>query len=164
MSEKLTTDKGGIKIEGMENALQDLDKLCASKVAAIEQGMLKAGLHLQREAMKRCPVDTGALRSSAYTKFGKEVVIETKGLGGILGGILGKMKSFLTKDKSGKVFAKKIKLRTVDVGFTQWYAIFVHERLDLNHPVGEAKFLENAWKASRSTLTRIISTEVRRAK
>lgn len=33
------------------------------------QGLLLAGLRLQREAQKRVPVDTGALRASAFTRL-----------------------------------------------------------------------------------------------
>ena len=33
------------------------------------------------------------------------------------------------------------------IAFTADYAIYVHERLDVKHDVGEAKFLENAWHA-----------------
>lgn len=33
------------------------------------QGLLIAGLRLQREAQKRCPVDTGALKNSAFTRI-----------------------------------------------------------------------------------------------
>jgi hypothetical protein len=31
-----------------------------------------------------------------------------------------------------------------------YYAIYVHERLDLHHPVGEAKFLEKAWNVKKN--------------
>lgn len=34
---------------------------------------------------------------------------------------------------------------SVEVGVSQSYGIFVHERTELHHPVGEAKFLEKAW-------------------
>ena len=35
---------------------------------SMEQSLLLAGLELQAESQKRCPVDTGACRSSAYTR------------------------------------------------------------------------------------------------
>ncbi len=35
----------------------------------MSQGLLVAGLRLQREAMQLCPVDTGALRASAFTRL-----------------------------------------------------------------------------------------------
>jgi hypothetical protein len=33
---------------------------------------------------------------------------------------------------------------TVEIGLTAAYAPFVHERLELKHPIGQAKFLETA--------------------
>jgi len=35
----------------------------------------------------------------------------------------------------------------VEIGFGTDYGIYVHERTELNHPSGEAKFLENAINA-----------------
>lgn len=40
-----------------------------AKGATLEQALLLAGLRLQRESQKLCPVDTGALRGSAFTRL-----------------------------------------------------------------------------------------------
>lgn len=40
----------------------------------------------------------------------------------------------------------------VAISFNAAYAIFVHENLEANHPVGEAKFLENAVKDLRQEI------------
>ena len=34
--------------------------------------------------------------------------------------------------------------------FTADYAIYVHENLNVYHPIGEAKFLENAWNVKKN--------------
>lgn len=39
----------------------------------LEQGLLMAGLRLQRESQKIVPIDTNALRSSAFTALDKDV-------------------------------------------------------------------------------------------
>lgn len=51
---------------------------------------------------------------------------------------------------SGTVLKPKLSATgvTVEAGFggaAQEYAIVVHERMDVNHPVGQAKFLESAF-------------------
>lgn len=49
----------------------ELYKQIADDVRAgmtLEQAMLRAGLRLQRESQKLCPVDTGALKNSAFTR------------------------------------------------------------------------------------------------
>jgi hypothetical protein len=77
---------------------------------SLDQGLKKAALLLQAEAQKRCPVDTGDLRESAFTR------------------------------KIGSV------TRIVyQVGFSQSYAVYVHEMLDTNFKVGQAKYLEEPY-------------------
>jgi len=49
---------------------------------------------------------------------------------------------------------------TVVVGFTQSYALYVHENLEAYHRVGSAKFLEGAANQLQSTLRRIIDSVV----
>lgn len=51
---------------------------------------------------------------------------------------------------SGLVTAKSNAVELSFGGAASSYAAIVHERLDLHHPVGEAKFLENALNRWRS--------------
>jgi len=46
------------------------------------------------------------------------------------------------------------------VGFTQSYAIYVHENLKAKHRVGQAKFLEEPARELRRTLAKIVVTAV----
>lgn len=41
---------------------------------------------------------------------------------------------------------------TAEIGFNTFYAAAVHERLELNHPVGQAKFLETAMRDNQPKL------------
>lgn len=45
-------------------------------------------------------------------------------------------------------------------GFTQNYAVYVHEMEDLNHEVGEAKFLEKAVARTAAEVGRIVTNAV----
>lgn len=45
---------------------------------------------------------------------------------------------------------------SVVVGYTQAYAIYVHENLEAFHPVGQAKFLEQPARLLRKEFSRII--------
>lgn len=47
------------------------------------------------------------------------------------------------------------------VSFDTDYAIYVHEILENRHPVGEAKFLENAVIENRATIMHILGIEMR---
>jgi hypothetical protein len=47
-----------------------------------------------------------------------------------------------------------------EVGFSAPHALYVHERLDLEHDEGEAKFLEHAANAVRSTMAQKLAGKV----
>lgn len=51
----------------LEKTLGDLTAKAVANGATIEEGLIIAGLRLQREAQELTPVDTGALKASAFT-------------------------------------------------------------------------------------------------
>jgi len=51
--------------------LKEVSKLTATGKVSMEQALLRAGLKLQRLAMKQTPIDTGNLRASAFTRKSK---------------------------------------------------------------------------------------------
>ena len=53
---------------------------------------------------------------------------------------------------------------TVNVGYTQSYAVWVHERMDTYHPVGQAKFLEQPAREKAGEIARIIKETYRKTK
>lgn len=58
----------------------------------------------------------------------------------------------------------QIKRSEVTVGFSAEYAVYVHEMLHLFHPVGQAKFLEDAMKTEAPALREIIRSALRSGK
>jgi hypothetical protein len=57
-----------MKLEGMDKVLANLNRAIAGIQGRTYAGLLKAGLFVQGEAQRETPVDTGALKSSAYTQ------------------------------------------------------------------------------------------------
>ena len=51
---------------------------------------------------------------------------------------------------------------SVLVGYTQAYALFVHENLEAHHPVGQAKFLEQPAREHRPTMAAIVKDALKR--
>lgn len=47
------------------------------------------------------------------------------------------------------------------VGYTAPYALAVHERLDLHHPIGQAKFLEQPMRTEEKVMSDIIRSRLR---
>lgn len=96
----------GVKLEGFVELTKKLNKSISEISSVVEDALLDCGNDLQQKAQDLTPVDTGALRASAFTE------------------------------------AESGSNPSVIVGYTEEYAIFVHENLEAHHPVGQAKFLE----------------------
>lgn len=54
---------------GNDGTLAGIIKQVMQQGKPLSQGLLLAGLRLQREAQLLCPVDTGALKASAFTRL-----------------------------------------------------------------------------------------------
>lgn len=116
------------------------DKEIIERMKAIARGnpkVLAAALYTEAELLmtkskEEIPVDTGSAKNSAYVEEPKistnRVSIEF-GYGGVATKI---------NPKSGKP--------------TTAYLIKIHEDMDINHPVGKAKFLEDPVKMWRPEL------------
>lgn len=96
---------------------QRLEKIKAAIHEDLDKGLNLAALALQAAAQQKCPVDTGALRASAYTR------------------------------KEGTV--DKIEYK---IGFSQYYSVYVHEMVNANFKVGQAKFLEEPFMLMKKEL------------
>lgn len=53
----------------LKEVLSDIVRKALSNGQTLVQGLLLAGLRLQRESQQLCPVDTGALKASAFTRI-----------------------------------------------------------------------------------------------
>lgn len=73
----------------------------------------------------------------------------TKGFTGFLARLNAMKAKALAGTDQGKVVGV--------VGYTQNYAIFVHERLDVFHPVGQAKYLEEPFRGLAPKMTEKIA-------
>lgn len=58
--------------------------------------------------------------------------------------------------------AKWGKPAAVIVGYTQSYAIYVHENLAAHHEVGQAKYLEEPARTYRTTIANVITTALKK--
>jgi hypothetical protein len=55
----------------------------------------------------------------------------------------------------------KYRGRSALVGYTQAYAIYVHENMEAKHPVGQAKFLETPLRENQADLRHTIDDALR---
>lgn len=74
------------------------------------------------------------------------------------------LKSLVSKLRAEAAKANQASAADVTVGYTQSYAIYVHENLQARHPVGMAKFLEYPARANAQVYAGLISSTVRKGK
>lgn len=96
--------------------------------SSFRKSIIKSMLRVEADSMRRTPVDTGNLRSSAA---GNATITSSSSNGA-----------------SGIVY------------YTANYAIYVHERTELRHNVGEAKFLQNAVAKEQQTFSKNIKVSI----
>jgi hypothetical protein len=114
----------GVKLEGFVELTKKLNKSISEISSVVEDALLDCGNDLQQKAQDLTPVDTGALRASAFTE------------------------------------AESGNNPSVIVGYTEEYAIFVHENLEAHHPVGQAKFLEQPLKENADKYVEYVRDKV----
>ena len=102
-----------VKLSGKDSFMRKVSRLRDVKgPRAYRAALGKILLNVERESIKRTPIDTGNLRRSAA---GNATVYSAN-----------------KKGAKGTVY------------YTANYAVYVHERTELRHTVGEAKYLQNA--------------------
>lgn len=111
------------EMKGWERLLSNILRSEHRVVGAAMRALKEEADAIMEESRNQVPVDTGTLKESAYVEepqvAGNEIVVNF-GYGG---------PNDKVNPKSGKPASE--------------YAIYVHERTDLKHPTGKAKFLED---------------------
>ena len=108
--------ESGIDMGNLKDFISNIDKVRSDFMVSSMNALTEFGGEIQRYSVTLTPIDTGNLRAAAYT---------------------GKAKT----TKSGI---------TIEVGYEKdilpenAYAAAVHERTDVSHDVGQAKFLETS--------------------
>lgn len=120
-------DKGrfvSVKWTGTGQVQKNLRSLAARFPHEVARALYQETQIEAKECKRRCPVDTGALRSSIHVEG---PVVESTG--------------FFSRDSIYTII--------VCGGPAAPYAVFVHEDLTKHHPVGQAKFIESTLLESR---------------
>lgn len=106
-------------VNGDQTLIANLEVYKDRMTDAVADGMRKFGGRVEGESTRRCPVETGELRSRVFNE-----------------GPL----------RDGDTYVQVVGYEKFGATWEQGrpYAVPVHERTNVHHPVGEAKFLENA--------------------
>lgn len=120
-----------LELRGIDEVRRRLGLAQEALTEGMAAGLKALGENVRGNSMGRAPVDLGVLRNSHYVTE-PEVDGDTISLTIGCGG-----------------------------GPAEPYAIVQHERLDLRHPEGEAKFMENAAKEEAATALQVVGNQAR---
>lgn len=138
---------GAVRVLTVDQAVKSLQADIVKIPFKTLSGMIKGGLIIQGAAQKLVPVDLANLKASAFTVWGKKTTATSGKFSGEDGAKMEtNHKSVVSQEKAG--LSKNLFTPEVEVGFSAYYAIFVHEDLDAKHKVGQAKYLDSAIASS----------------
>ncbi len=160
-----------ITVKGLDKALKKLDQEVSRVSTSALKGLIKAGLIIQRSAQKLVPVDTGNLKSSAFTVWSTGQISAPTFRGKEAGERQSEHEVAIVKRKRSLV-GKRLRLKSlginiaspqVEVGFTASYAALVHEntQADKDRKKGESKFLEKAVKNNIPLILQAVRGELK---
>lgn len=158
-----------VKVQGLQQVLEDLNKEIGKIRNQTKKGLYRAAIPIRRDAQKMCPVVTGNLKASAY--------INTSWIGteyGTNSPFKGDNANQMSSEHQSKLQASSARIQgkrypVVEVGFTAFYAPFVHENPNAGNAdyegtseVGQWKFLEKAVKQNQDKIVEIIKSEAKK--
>lgn len=125
------------KIEGLSELNSKINRLKIDVVGATRKGMLTEAQEIMDESVTQVPRDTDALANSAFVELddGGDVIF---GYGG---------DHAQTNEKTGQSVND--------------YMVAVHERMDLVHPTGKAKFLEDPINDHKARIESSLISKIR---
>jgi len=151
-----------IRVEGLDDVLEDLNKDIAGIKTRTRKGMITAGLLIQRKAQLNVPVDFGNLRASAFT-------IWSQG-GSVAAQFEGEDSASMSMEHARVVKNQVLGIKgnalfdlAVIVGFSAAYALYVHEDMTdgqtARGTLRKPKFLEKAFVANKEAILFAIQNE-----
>jgi len=150
---------GGIRVSGMDRVASRLNAEIRKAPKRTKKGLIRFALLVFRNSSQMVPVEYGNLRASGFVTWGSAIGIGKTPTFKIIGTKEGvsdtKRASIekLTSDHQAVLMQETAivngvnsskNLVTVTIGYSAFYAIYVHERMELFHKVGRAKFLQTA--------------------
>ena len=159
-----------ILVAGVDKAVNNIRKAAMDHaVKPTRRGLISAGLWIMRESIKITPRDLGNLWHSAYVVWTGKHQDGGEGFFGKQASTLQSLHESAKSKAAGMAAAGGAKNPAVVIGFSAFYALYVHEDLEASHTkevkaadggtttaeLGEAKFLEKTLNRT-SEITGII--------
>ncbi len=135
--------KAGVDNSSIQTLLRNFDAKAQALSRDVRRAWFDHSLEAFDNAVKRAPIEDGELRESGWMSVGGRLVAR--------GEIDG-----------AKAFHRRFGDQ-VEIGFTARHAGVQHENTSMQHPEGEAKFLEKAVMELESRVVSILDQAARKA-
>ena len=149
--------------EGLEKQAMNINRLIATLPNVSRPALIEAGLIILHDAQKNCPVLTGNLKSSGdivWTENGinkDQPQWKEQAPGGEPVDVMALQEGYEAfRQECAQLIQSDPAGSTVCIGFSAYYAIFVHE-LHKTKP----KFLENSMRANTQAVMERINARIR---
>ncbi len=147
-----------IRTTGLNDAVTKLNKATREVMVGTKKGFIVGGFLLQREAQIRTPVDLRNLEASAFLIWDDGMNATAQFKGDDSGRLSSDHTSVIQSEQS--MISKDVFTPEIELGFTAYYAIYVHEDKDAKHPgKGDSKFLEEAVEANQTQFLDAVAKE-----
>ncbi len=153
------------EMHGLETVLRNLNKEAAKIEGGTTKGLVRAGIVIIRDVEKTppiVPVDLGNLRASRYVVVAQGGV-ELGASPGFQGEDAAKLGSGHGEATTSAQMASNASGPMVTIGFSAFYAWFVHEKVGakFKRPGAGPKFFESSFKNTMGKVLGIIASEAR---
>jgi hypothetical protein len=155
------------RVEGIDNVMRNLRKEISQIEGATLKGLMRGAILVIRDAEKTSPLtplDTGNLRASRFvvTSRGGQPVGQSPTFQGESSGRL--QTEHNSKVGSHQAQAQAAGQPMVVLGYTAFYATYVHERVGVSfqRPGAGAKWLEAALKRNEAKILEVVRQEAKR--
>ena len=164
-----TGKRGGIRVRGIARTVRSVQKELNKIKNKSLDGLYEAALLVLRDSDLMTPIDLGNLRASGYVlqRGGKVSNTSPSFVAEKKGSTSKANPTQMASDHQGTISKNKKlvdgpKRFGVIVGYTAFYAIYVHENLAASHDTGQAKFLEESISKNRKEIIRIVKKRASR--
>lgn len=152
---------GAIRVTGLNQTLANLNKEMKKIRFKNKKGLIQAGMLVKRESQRIVPRDLSNLAASAFIVWGPSAPATA-------GNFTGKEADRMEADHVGITNQEKMSLPAgdinpvVEVGFSAYYALYVHENMKARHNKGkEPKFLQSAIDRNQGQILKIVAGNVK---
>lgn len=150
------------KIKGFDKVINKLNKEIRKVEGRSLKGLIRAAVLVSQKMDKKIPVDTGNLRASRFILTAKSI---QRGKSPQFNGDNADVLSSAHAERMSRIqrTLSALNMPVVAIGFTAFYAPFVHEMVGANfqRPGAEAKFLESTLKENKQEILDIIVQEAK---